>query len=208
MLETIKKASQPFRWTEAAEKSFQLLKKKITERPILRLPDFQKLFQQHKLNHKHAKWVEYFQSFNFVLKHISGQANKVADALSRKALLLQESIVQVLGFEHLRDLYKTDTDFREAYEACQNPLIRGNSPWLDYNIQEKLLFKGGQLCIPSCSMRENIIREKHNGGLAGHFGIDKTLEQLSHFYFWPRMRRDVQHFVAKCKVCQLAKGHS
>ena len=45
MLETIKKASQPFRWTEAAEKSFQLLKRKITERPILRLPDFQKLFQ-------------------------------------------------------------------------------------------------------------------------------------------------------------------
>eukprot|EP00253_Pinus_taeda_P026469 PITA_26469 len=45
MLETIKKASQPFRWTEAGEKSFQLLKRKITERPILRLPDFQKLFQ-------------------------------------------------------------------------------------------------------------------------------------------------------------------
>ncbi len=45
MLGTMKKASQPFRWTEAAEKSFQLLKKKITERPILRLPDFQKLFQ-------------------------------------------------------------------------------------------------------------------------------------------------------------------
>eukprot|EP00253_Pinus_taeda_P010364 PITA_10364 len=253
MLETIKKGSQPFQWTEAAEKSFQLLKKKITERPILRLPDFQKLFQvrcdtsgtmigvvlsqedrpvaffseklnesrqkyssydkafyavQHKLNHKHAKWVEYLHSFNFVLKHISGQVNKVADALSRKALLLQESVVQVLGFEHLRDLYQTDADFREAYEACQNPLIRGNSPWLDYNIQKKLLFKGGQLCIPNCSMRENIIREKQCGGLAGHFGIDKTLEQLSHFYFWPRMRRDVQRFVTKCKVCQLAKGHS
>eukprot|EP00253_Pinus_taeda_P015928 PITA_15928 len=147
----------------------------------------QYVMQQHKLNHKHAKWVEYLQSFNFVLKHISGQANKVADALSRKALLLQESVVQVFGFEHLWDLYQMDTDFREAYEVCQNPLIRGNSPWLDYNIQEKLLFKGGQLCIPNCSIRENIIREKHSGGLAGHFGIDKTLEQLSHFYFWPRM---------------------
>lgn len=45
MLDTIKKASQPFRWTEATKKSFQLLKKKITERPILRLPDFHKLFK-------------------------------------------------------------------------------------------------------------------------------------------------------------------
>eukprot|EP00253_Pinus_taeda_P002030 PITA_02030 len=143
----------------------------------------QYVMQQHKLNHKHAKRVEYLQSFTFVLKHISGQANKVADALSRRALLLQESMIQVLGFEHLKDLYQIDTDFKEAYEACQNPLLRNNSPWLDYNLQEKLLFRGGQLCIPDCSMRENIIREKHSGGLGGHFGIEKMLEQLNHFYY-------------------------
>eukprot|EP00253_Pinus_taeda_P009372 PITA_09372 len=136
----------------------------------------QYVMQQHKLIHKHAKWVEYLQSFTFVLKHISGQANKVADVLSKRALLLQESTIQVLGFEHLKDLYQTDADFKEAYEACQNPLLRNNSPWLDYNLQEKLLFKGGQLCIPDYSMRENIIREKHNGGLVRHFGIDKTLD--------------------------------
>lgn len=63
--------------------------------------------QQQKLNHKHATWVEYLQNFMFVLKHISGQANKVADALSRRTLLLQESRMQVLGFEHLRELYQT-----------------------------------------------------------------------------------------------------
>eukprot|EP00253_Pinus_taeda_P035898 PITA_35898 len=157
---------------------------------VLFLDNFalQYVMQQHKLNHKHTKWVEYLQSFNFILKHISGQENKVTNALSRKALLLQESTVQVLGFEHLQDLYQTDTDFKEAYEACKNPLVRDNSPWLDYNLHEKLLFKGGQLCIPDCSMRENIIREKHSGGLAGHFGMNKTLEQLSHFYFWQKMR--------------------
>ena len=56
-------------------------------------------------------------------------------------------------------------------------------------------------------MRENVIREKHSGGLAGHFDIDKTLEQLRHFYYWPRMRRDVQRYVNRCKVCQLVKEH-
>ena len=136
-----------------------------------------------------------------MLKHISEQANKVMDALSRRALLLQESTIQVLGFEHLKDLYQTDTDFKEVYEACQNPLVRDNSPCLDYNLQEKLLFRGGQLCIPDCSMRENIIQEKHSGGLAEHFSIYKTLEQLNHFYYWPRMLRDVQRFVTRCKVC-------
>lgn len=57
-------------------------------------------------------------------------------------------------------------------------------------------------------MRENIIREKHSGGLAGHFSMDKTVEQLSHFYFRPKMQRDVQWLVTRCKVCQLAKGQS
>jgi len=48
----------------------------------------QYIMQQHRLNHKHAKWVEYLQSYTFLLKYISGHANRVADALSRRALLL------------------------------------------------------------------------------------------------------------------------
>ena len=43
--ETIKKEKQPFRWTSEAEKKFQLLKKKITKKPILALPDFSKPFE-------------------------------------------------------------------------------------------------------------------------------------------------------------------
>jgi hypothetical protein len=51
-------------------------------------------------------------------------------------------------------------------------------------IQERLLFRGNQLCIPKCSMRENLLKEKHNGGLAGHFGHDKTFAKLNESYFW------------------------
>ena len=44
----------------------------------------------------------------------------MADALSRRHLSVQENQVQVLGFEHLRDLYETDNDFQCAYRACNN----------------------------------------------------------------------------------------
>ena len=40
-------------------------------------------------------------------------------------------------------------------------------------------------------MRENLLKEKHSGGLAGHFGNDKTYAQLSNFYYWLGMRADV-----------------
>jgi hypothetical protein len=61
--------------------------------------------QQERLNQKHAKWVEYMYNFTFVIKHISGIANKVADALSKKCLLLQEFKVKTLGFENMKDMY-------------------------------------------------------------------------------------------------------
>jgi hypothetical protein len=162
--------------------------------------------QQEKLNQKHAKWVEYMQNFTFVIKHILGTANKVANALSRKCLLLQEFRVKTLGFENLRDMYAGDADFAETYEAAENPFLRDRSPWIDYMIQEGLLFRGNQLCILNCSMRENLLKEKHSGGLVGHFGHDKTFAKLSEAYFWLGMRSKVKKFVDRCRICQHSKG--
>ena len=71
-----------------------------------------------------------------------------------------------------------------------------------------MLFKGIQLCIPRSCMRLNLIKEKHSGGLARHFGIDMTLSFLKEQYYWPQMYKDVQKFVKSCGVCQIAKGVS
>jgi hypothetical protein len=45
MMDTMKKRHKSFHWMEEAEKRFNLLKRKITEQPILVLPNFQKTFQ-------------------------------------------------------------------------------------------------------------------------------------------------------------------
>jgi hypothetical protein len=157
--------------------------------------------QQEKLNQRHVKWVEYMQNFTFVIKHIFGTANKVVDALSKKCLFLQEFRVKTLGFDDLRDMYADDTNFKDTYEAAKNSVLRDRSQWVEYIIQEGLLFKGNQLCIPKFSMRENLLKEKHSGGLAGHFGHDKTFAKLSESYFWPGMRADIRRFVDRCRIC-------
>jgi hypothetical protein len=45
MMDNVKKKHKFFNWTKEAEKSFRVLKKKITEQPVLVLPDFGKTFQ-------------------------------------------------------------------------------------------------------------------------------------------------------------------
>jgi hypothetical protein len=45
MMDTVKKRHKYFKWTDEAKKSFNILKEKITQQPILVLPDFGKMFQ-------------------------------------------------------------------------------------------------------------------------------------------------------------------
>jgi hypothetical protein len=86
--------------------------------------DLQFITRQEKLNQRHAKWIEFMQNFTFVIKHISGNANEVVDALNKRCLILQEFQVKKLGFENLKEMYCDDPDFKEVYEACENPVLR------------------------------------------------------------------------------------
>jgi len=59
---------------------------------------------QHMLNSRHAKWVEFLQSFHFTIKHQSRKLNQGADALSQRHSLLFQLDACILGFEHLKSL--------------------------------------------------------------------------------------------------------
>ncbi|PKI67469.1 hypothetical protein CRG98_012053 [Punica granatum] len=124
---------------------------------------------QHKLNNPHARWVEFLQAYTFVIKHKSGAQNQVADALSRRHTFLSSMEVKVVGFEVVKELYEKDPDFSKIWSECS----KGASK--DFFLQDGFLFKNNCLCIPRCSLREAIVKEAHDGGLGGHFGLDKIL---------------------------------
>ena len=70
------------------------------------------------------------------------------------------------------------------------------------------LFKGNQLCIPKTSLREKIIHDKHEGGLAAHVGRDKTFDAIEERFYWPKMRKEISKYVQCCFICQQANGNS
>ncbi|OMO50706.1 reverse transcriptase [Corchorus capsularis] len=70
------------------------------------------------------------------------------------------------------------------------------------------LFKESRLSVPSCSLRIMLMKESHEGGLMGHFGVDRTYDILHEHFFWPKMRHDVGKYVASCIVCLQDKSTS
>jgi len=131
---------------------------------------------QGKLSRRHAKWVEFIETFPYVIKYKQGKENIVADAPSRRYVLLSTLDARFLGIEHIKELYKDDSDFANVYNACERAF--GKFYRLD-----GYLFKESRLCVPLSSMRELLVHEAHGGGLIGHFGVVKTLDVLhEHFY--------------------------
>ncbi|XP_028184700.1 uncharacterized protein LOC114371473, partial [Glycine soja] len=122
---------------------------------------------QSKLNKRHAKWVEYLEQFPYVIKYKKGKTNVVADALFRRHTLFCSLGAQILGFDNIRDLYALDEHFSPIYESCGKKAQDG------FYLAEGYLFKEGKLCIPQGSIRKLLVKESHEGGLMGHFGIDK-----------------------------------
>ena len=61
---------------------------------------------------------------------------------------MQEIKISTLGFENLIAMYKEDVDFKDIYVACENLVTNNKIQWLDYMMQEGLLFKDSKLCIP------------------------------------------------------------
>ncbi|KAK1681407.1 hypothetical protein QYE76_042255 [Lolium multiflorum] len=252
-LNELTKKNVPFVWGKAQQHAFDELKKRLTEAPLLVLPDFAKTFEiecdasglgiggvlmqngkpvayysekldgarlnypiydkelyalylksQHNLNKRHAKWVEFIESFPYVIKYKKGKENVVADALSRKnTLLLTRLEFHILGLEEIKELYPSDSFFGPIFAKCS--VDRGFD---DFYLHDGYLFKANKICIPESSLRKLLLQESHGGGLMGHFGREKTYAMLSTHYYWPRMYRDVERLCRRCTTCLQAKSTS
>ncbi|KAK1685676.1 hypothetical protein QYE76_046524 [Lolium multiflorum] len=156
---------------------------------------------QAKLNRRHAKWVEFIESFPYVIKHKKGKDNVIADALSRRYTMLSQLDFKIFGLETIKEQYLHDADFKDVLLNCKD-----GRTWNKFVLNDGFVFRANKLCIPDSSVRLLLLQEAHGGGLMGHFGVKKTEDVLAAHFFWPRMRRDVERFVARCTTCQKAKS--
>nr|GEV71606.1 hypothetical protein [Tanacetum cinerariifolium] len=172
-----------FTWTSEAATDFDILKAKVTEAPVLALPNFDDVFQ----------------------------VECDASGVGIGGVLSQNQRPIAFFSEKLNDARRKYSTYDKEFYA----IVRSLDTWRHYLLSNEFfskldgyLFKGAQLCIPLCFLHEAIILEGHAGGLAVHFGRDKTLALLHEQFYQPKMERDVNRLLERCRTCHIAKIHS
>ena len=168
------------------------------------------------LNQRQACWSKLLARYNFVIKDKQGHKNK-AGGLSRRPDLKPEGGIEALPpllrphqficattstlsgslVEKISQLSTGNWALIQTMNSRGIPLVERNGLW----------FRGSQVCVPpDDTVRQEILRNKHNMPLAGHSGVAKTYDLISRNYYWPKMRQDTLSYVRSCDICQRTKG--
>jgi hypothetical protein len=102
---------------------------------------------QAKLNKHHAKWIEFIETFSYIINHKKGKENVIADTLSRRYTMFSQLDHKIFGLESIKELYAMDVDFKDAYEN-----YREGRTWNKYVLQDDLLYRANKLCVPASSV--------------------------------------------------------
>ncbi|OMO90520.1 reverse transcriptase [Corchorus capsularis] len=220
---SVMKKNAPFKWGKEQQEAFETLKEKLTNAPLLVLPNFNNTFEIEcdasgvgigAVLMQGGKPVTYFS------EKLNGAAlnyptyDKELYALVRALQTWQhylwpkefvihtdhESLKYLRGQQKLNKRHAKWSEFIESF-----PYVVRYKQGKENVVADAL---SRRLCVPSCSLRILLMRESHEGGLMGHFGVDRTYDILHEHFFWPKMRHDVGTYVVSCIVCLQAKSTS
>lgn len=159
-----------------------------------------------------ARWALRLQPYDFQLIHRKGKDNVVPDLLSRSTIL-KDKVTEV---NHCNIVFPVELNDRWYLgmldKVKENPLsypqwkISENQLWKqtfsDRNLAtEDLSWK---LVLPK-DARQQALEECHDLPTSGHTGVLKTFKRVQQQYYWPKMRKDIATYVAKCRTCQSIK---
>ena len=156
---------------------------------------------------RQARWIERLMPFALSFEYIPGEENQVADALSRYPHTMQLNTITVVHSKlagilpRIKIAAENDDTYQHYLRKCR----AGNDT--RFRVEDDVLVFGeSNVYIPDDEhLRTLLLSEAHDTIFGGHFGIEKTLEKLKRYWFWPGMTKNVEEYVKTCSICQLNK---
>ena len=152
---------------------------------------------------REIRHLDYVSQFTTDIRHVKGQDNVVADALSRIPVLALHSS-QLVDLDEIAKDQQDDAELRL--------LLQGDSSLA----LEKVLLasQAGYIwCDTSTGQPRPFITQRHRRtvfeslhGLS-HPGINATQKMVVARYVWPGINKDVREWARTCVQCQRAKVH-
>jgi hypothetical protein len=127
-------------------------------------------------------------------------------AYTRSPTLVAAATLDISADESLlRDIiagYQNDDFAKQLKKDIEAGSIEGARE------DNNLLYVGRRLLIPNIPQIWKLFYNLAHDTL-GHFGFDKSYEALRDSYFWPNMRRDLEHaYIPSCSPCQHNKSRT
>lgn len=161
-------------------------------------------FKQNPEKCSPRQWrhLDFISQFSTDVRHVKGNENLVADALSRIEID-QITNSPFLNFENFAQEQKDDMELQE--------LQKNNTSSLELKIMPSPISSVELLCdistgnprpIVPGNLRRAIFEHFHN---LAHPGVAASLHLLSSRYVWPKMRKQINEWVKSCQACQRSK---
>ena len=136
--------------------------------------------------------------FNVDLIHKPGRDNVVPDALSRRQELRIIFTGESSLMRKIREGYQDDEESKKTLDT-----LRLGKKLEHFRLERGVVwFKQKRMLVPKGKLRLALLKECHDGPVAGHRGVKPTLAELVKNYYWPNLRDDVEQYVKSCVTCQ------
>lgn len=161
---------------------------------------------KHKLsqNARLRRWAAILSEYDFEIVYTKGSLHQDVDCFSRAPISDEDDelaskllALPVPVSEDWTLCYTDSEEDRAILEAAEQ-----NED--DYHLENGTIYRNEQIYVPK-ARREQIMRESHDQGFAGHDGVEGTLERMKYFY-WPKLESDLKAYIETCDLCQRRKA--